>query len=391
MTYRRAAALLLAGAWASGASGQTTTLQEPDARLSEAYSFIQTVRALPDGRVMFADPLGQALVVADLDAQRADTLGRVGQGPQEYRQPDAVWPLPGDSTLVVDLGNGRLTAVAPDGTFAETWSIAQGEPGPSMVMALPRAVDGQGRIYVLGRPMPTRGGALPDSGAVLRLERGGGAPDTVATIKLEERRLNQSGGGGQQRVSVNPVPLSPADGWTVGMDGRIGVVRSADYHFEWIAPGGRVTAGPPVDYDPVRIGQAEKEEWARDQRNAGGGLAIRMTVEGGGAAQVSMSRGGADSGDDDPDLDQFDWPDVKPPFYDGLIPVDGRGRAWVRRHLDAGEPPMYDVFGSDARHVGSVVLPEGRRIVGFGDGVLYAVVLDEFDLNYLERYAIPAL
>lgn len=30
-----------------------------------------------------------------------------------------------------------------------------------------------------------------------------------------------------------------------------------------------------------------------------------------------------------------------------------------------------------------------RRVVGFGEGSVYVVSYDEFDLNYLERYALP--
>ncbi|MDH3223997.1 MAG: 6-bladed beta-propeller, partial [Gemmatimonadota bacterium] len=72
------------------ASGQAIPMESPDAVFAESFSVIQTVRELPDGRVLVADPLGQALVVIDFERQAGDTLGRVGQGPAEYRQPDAV-------------------------------------------------------------------------------------------------------------------------------------------------------------------------------------------------------------------------------------------------------------------------------------------------------------
>ena len=52
-----------------------------------------------------------------MDTGTADTLGRVGGGPGEYQQPDAVFPLPGDSTLLVDIGRTYLTVIGPDGTF----------------------------------------------------------------------------------------------------------------------------------------------------------------------------------------------------------------------------------------------------------------------------------
>ena len=65
----------------------------------EAFSFLNGVRELSDGRVLAADPLSQVVLRIDLDAGTADTLGGVGPGPQEYMEPDQVRPLTGDSTL----------------------------------------------------------------------------------------------------------------------------------------------------------------------------------------------------------------------------------------------------------------------------------------------------
>ena len=96
------------------------SLGTPTAVFPEDFGTIQTIRELADGRVLVADPLGGALFVVDMDAGTRTVIGTEGQGPGEYRQPDAVWPLPGDSTLLVDLGNGRLIALGPDLSFGET-------------------------------------------------------------------------------------------------------------------------------------------------------------------------------------------------------------------------------------------------------------------------------
>ena len=70
--------------------------------------------------------------------------------------------------------------------------------------------------------------------------------------------------------------------------------------------------------------------------------------------------------------------------------MDPAGRAWVRRHVDAGAPSTYDVFDGSGRRVGTVTLAHGSRVVGFGEEAVYVVSFDEFDLNYLERYPYPA-
>ena len=62
------------------------------------------------------------------------------------------------------------------------------------------------------------------------------------------------------------------------------------------------------------------------------------------------------------------------------------GELWVERHVPFGEPVTFDVFDESGRLSKKVVLPEGRQIIGFGRGTLYAVTVDEDGLQWLERY-----
>jgi hypothetical protein len=381
-------AIAIATAQPTAAQPREQRLTQPNATFPEAFSFVGGVRHLPDGRVLIADPLGQALVVADLDAGTADTIGRVGQGPAEYRQPDDVFPLPGDSTLLVDLGNGRLTVLGSSLAFGPTTPISrpghgQG-PGPgSMLFVLPRGVDAQGRVYFQSRGGVSPSGAFPDSAPIMRWDRTTDAVDSVGTVKLASVSVSSSGGANDRQVNARPVPLSPQDAWAVAPDGRVAVARSNPYRLDWIHPDGRIVRGPAVQYRPVPIRRADKEEWAESLSN---GLAIRVSVENG-RMQTNFSRGGAATSDG-PDLDGYDWPDHKPPFRAENIWVTPSGDAWVERSMPAGHPPAFDVFGMNGAIKGRVLLPAGRQIVGFGDGVVYAVRNDEYDLQWLERYEL---
>ena len=109
---------------APGVSAQLSA--DLEVEFPEGFGLLSNVRELPDGRVLVADPLGQILAALDMDAGTMDMWGREGGGPREYRQPDAVYALPGDSTLLVDLGNGRLMVIAPDGSFVRSRPIAVG-------------------------------------------------------------------------------------------------------------------------------------------------------------------------------------------------------------------------------------------------------------------------
>lgn len=357
-------------------------LDEPEAIFPEALSLVRGVRELPDGRLMVADPLSQVLLIADLDAGRADTLGGVGQGPSEYRQPDGLFALPGDSTLLVDLGNARLTVIGPAGEFGETMPITQGEPGRGgrFLIVMPSGVDGRGGLY-FRRFGGSPGAALPDSAPVLRYDRGDGAIDTVANVKLPTLVRSSSGGASNRSVNIRQRPMSPEDGWGVGSDGRIAVARADGYRLEWMHPDGRVVRGPTNPFTPVKIGRSEKEEWV--ERLQVGGLRMSLTVENG-ERRMSFSRGGG--GVDVPDIDSYDWPETKPAFEPNGVWVTPEGVVWLQRHVAAGERPLVDVFGADARLKARVRLPAGRRIVGFGAGTVYLIRTDDLGLQYLERY-----
>ena len=164
---------------------------ELEATYPDGFGFLETVRELSDGRVMAADPLGQVLVLWDVAGGTADTLGRLGSGPQEYRQPDAVFALPGDSTLVVDLGNARLISVGPDGSFGGSFPIVRPRDEGFPMNLMPRFVDRQGRIYFY-LSLYARG-QRPDSGAIARFDRRTETIDTLGYVRLPPTEFERVG------------------------------------------------------------------------------------------------------------------------------------------------------------------------------------------------------
>lgn len=384
-------ALVALAGWAAAcrdqgpAAGPQVEMGEPDAVFPETFALVRTVREMPDGRVLVADPMGQVLVLADLATGTADTLGGVGPGPDEYMQPDAVWPLPGGRTLLVDLGNSRLTELGADLEFESSRSFVIGDlaAGGPLVLAVPHAVDGEGRLYLRGFD-GNRSGV--DSAYVLRVDFESGAIDSVAHVATQTMTRTTTGSANNQNTSIRPVPLSPADAWGVAEDGRVVVAYATDYHVEWILPGDSTVAGPPVAYDPLPIGPGEKEEWQSAQ---GGSMSISMSASDVGMS-LQVSRGSA--GDSDDDLDALPWPEALPPFYAGEfnpVRIDPAGRAWVRVHTGASAPTAYDLFGASGEREARIRLLPGRRVVAFGSGVVYVVHADELGMESLERYALP--
>lgn len=341
----------------------------------EPFSYLSGVREMPDGRVLVADPVSQVLLSIDLESGSADTLGGVGRGPYEYLQPDQVFPLPGDSTLLVDLGNGRFMVIAPDCSFIETKPLVS-DRGP-MLTLIPRFVDAEGGIYFQRNEW--MGSARPnlDSDYVVRYDRRTGVLDTVAVLALPELVISGSG-------SSIP-PMTPRDDWAAGMDGAVAVVRASDYSVDWHRPDGTVVMGPPNTIEPFSVGEAEKErfvgEYGVDE------IALLRTTTSSGGMALRFIRG-VPGGLPERSIDDFEFPDVLPIFRHGRMMVSPEGHAWVERYMPAHSPPAFDVFDSEGVRLGAVQFPERRRLIGFGDRTVYVVRIDEVDLKWLERYRL---
>jgi streptogramin lyase len=371
-------ALLLPGA---SRAQQPVRLGEPEAIAAEPRGAITGLRVLRGGGVLVADGAESRLVRLSPDLSRATVIGREGQGPDEYRQPDGLFALPGDSTLMTDLGNGRLAVLSPDGSIVRTAPIARDGTDGGMLLVLPQGTDAEGGVWFTTRAGP--GMRLEDSLQVRRLDPMTGAIETVARLAPPPMRRSSGGGGDRQEERVMPIPFGPEDAWAVG-PGGLAIVRAEPYRLVRVRPDGAQVTGPEIDWDPVQVRRADREEWL----NAlSGGLMVMVTEENG-VRNTNFSRGGRPPG---LDIDAFEWPETKPAFAPRGTYVDFAGRVWVQRYVEAGAPSLYDVFGPDGRLSGQVELPEGRRLVGFSRDHVYLARTDELDFQWLERYPEPTV
>ncbi len=363
----------------AGQQPREVSLGTPTAAFKGEFSLIRGVREQADGSVLVADPIDAVLRRLDKGFTRADTIGRIGAGPDEYKQPEGIWPLPADSSLLVDLGNNRIAPMDARGRFGKTEPIVGGSPsGPEGIsVMLVGGVDAQGRMYY-------RAGRPGDSIPLVRRTRGGQTV-TLAMLKAAESKTTESGGPNNRSQQTVPVPMSPQDGWAVARDGTIFLVRSSDYHVEVLRPNGQRMRGAPVAYTPVRIDAAEKKAWA-DRNRREGGIGIQVQNRNG---QVSMGIGRIRPQGEDATPPDLPWPSVKPAFDPNGIVADSKGRVWVRREQRHDQPAVYDVFDGTGNRVGTVRFPAGRRLLSAGEGTLYVTRTDEDDLQYLERYALP--
>ena len=373
-------------------------LGEPEV-VSGDFGSVNDIRVRPDGSLLVADRTGGELVLVDLDLGTRTVVGGRGEGPGEYQAPSGIWPLPGDSTLLLDMANNRLTVLTPDLSFGATRPMLEVDPEGGVLMLNPRAIDGSGRMYTTNgfsmSLVSTGAGGGSDSIPVVRATLDDLTPDTVARLAPRSTaRVQMRSNQGNRIVTTQRTPYSSSDSWGVAPDGSVAVARAADYRLEWISSDGSVRSGAPVAWDAVPVGKAEKEAWVREQssrsvqtatfvRGGGGGVSPGSGI--GGAAARSMTFGAASD-----DVDDYEWPETLPAFTGGIL-IDPEGRAWLRRHQPVGAPWLYDIFTPDAEHAGVVEIAGETTVIGFGDGVVYATFRDEVDLVYIERYRLPEM
>jgi len=380
-----AATLVLAGALAPGRSlGQAppdVRLGAADAIAPEPFSLIKGLRELSDGRVLITDWIEQRLVVIDFARGSLEDVGRVGPGPREFRLPDRLLALPGDTTLLVDVGNGRLAVIAPTLEIVRTISIyAHGE---SYAMN-PHGADGRGVLYFQLSPFAIGRGAPSDSVAI---GRWGERADRVTFVgdRVLLKAYTSRPSGSRPRPGLPYVAFAKQDDWAVTSDGAVAVVRSSPYRVEWYGPGNRVLVGPAVAYTPIAVTADDRRREVRDFLR---GSYVSGRGNDGGAGHVSAAM------QSDQEIDRIaregDFAAEFPPFRGGAVWAAG-DHIWVQRAAGGAGPPSLDVFDRSGRRIASVALPAGRTVIGFGSGTLYATVTGADDLLTLERYRLPVL
>lgn len=350
----------------------------PERVLPHEFTQVRGFRELPDGRALIADRLDEKLVVADFAAGTVKVIGRTGAGPEEYRMPGGVLFWPGDSSLVFDEGNARLFIVGPDLKIHRSFS-AKRAGTPYTIYA--RGVDRAGRIY-FEVPAWAAGPNAPrtDSVTVARLDIRADRLEPVARI-LGSRALPP---GPRMRPSIPFVSFAPEDVWQVTPDGVLGIVRSKDYHIEWLG-NGPARAGRPVPFKAERVTRADKIEQARRfTANAS------MGGRGSGANAPSAASPTPASMLTDSSLNEMAdhdaFAETLPPFAARVPRISPEGVMWVERAQHGGEPARFDLFDQTGDRIGRVMLPAGRRLLGLGRGTLYLVATDESGIERVERY-----
>jgi hypothetical protein len=352
-------------------------LERPAARFPHDFSQLRGLRELSDGRVLVSDWIEEEVRALDFATGRSVTIGRTGAGPAEFHLPGRLVALAGDSTLLIDEGNGRLAIVGPDLRIHRSVS-AHRKGAPWQIN--PTGADADGRLYfeIPGwAALPA--GSPNDSVVVARWHPRTDVMDTVGRVRSYSMVLKE-----RREPGIPYVIFAPQDAWAVVPGGRVVFVRSADYRLEWREADGRRVRGAPNRVRALPVTAADRTEYVRrfvtTSAMGGRGTAGLVHAPAELSSPARIARMVATS----------DFASERPPFPPGAARATPEGEVWVERSVAAGAPRTFDLFDAGGRLRARVSLPSGRRLLGFGRGTLYAAATDDSGIEILERFLRPS-
>ncbi|MEI6738672.1 MAG: hypothetical protein WCK74_00025 [Gemmatimonadaceae bacterium] len=331
---------------------------------------VRGIRELSDGRLIVLVREPRAILLLDSAGGSSRQIGRLGDGPGEYRSPAQIFALGNDSTLVIDGANRKWYLMARDRMVSlpsalEQWRLREfvmvhGADAQGNLLQMLGLIDRAAREVWQTSPEPqwARRSAL-----LVRLPNG--------RIRTVDTLRGQYAVAVSRKLVVNQRamfyfgitnPLQSYEQATLFPTGEIAIAHLAPYRIDWVSRDGSVRRGPVVPDAPVLVTAAVKQRYADDwKRNDDGTPVLRAK-------------------------DFPPWPAVVPPFLASALVAGTDGLLYVTRSRSAVSKPLeIDVFDSTGRRIGTAKLPEGSRLLAVTPRGWYVAMGNENDEETLVR------
>jgi hypothetical protein len=310
------------------------------------------ITRLPDGGVLVSDRALHALRFFNAEGQFVRAVGRKGTGPGEFEYIATAWRC-GESLFVEDIGGGRVSVHALDGTLRRAMPTAEFAGGTE---ALSSACNADGRFVHHGwYPYREEQTGRQRSPVPVWLASADGS-DRVELGEVAGPEYNAYGYG------AGPALLGRTPQLAIGRRAvYVGTADSGVVHVYSLAgaPGGERR----LPGSPRRVTEADLERVKRLDSMGQSALQQRQTRE-----EWAL-----------------DTPPATLPAYDALV-VDADDHLWVRRHPAANEERVeWIVFDTDGTHIATVPLPALLTVHEIGRDYIAGIVQDPFSGTHAVR------
>lgn len=335
----------------------------------QQFGLIAGIDVDADGHIYVLDQQSQSVRVFGPDGTFLREMGGPGGGPGELGQ--GVFGLlltAGDTVLVPDPAQARITRYAPDGTVVESTplNVANGIP-MRWELTPERTLINQVRTF----PVPPQPGQPPSEMRDWLLVRAsdGSVRDTIMELPVGQTFQFQQGGARIRLFEPEPV-------WTLATDGRIIFGMNSEYRLNVLDASGQLQRIITFPYERRPVTEADQAAFRE---------AIQEAWQNAGVPPAAM----------DQLLAGLSFAETYPAFANLIGGPDGT--VWVQHVRTAEEVAAaggefdaqdvgasdFDVFDPEGRFLGVLGLPDRFqpwRIIG---NRIYGVWRDDLDVQHV--------
>jgi hypothetical protein len=320
-------------------------------------------KRLEDGRIVVTDELAHQLKFFAADGTLLHAVGREGEGPGEFGYMWSVERFAGDSLMVYDYSQRRVSILDSDGSFGRSFPVAfgpnywaQGVLRDSLVF-LASPGEGRRRTDITG---------LYWDSTFFILYRGPDLPiDTIGRYALSE----QPGlGAGQPR----PYHFGHRMQFALAHD-RFYMGQSLTYEIGRYTARGELTGLIRRAHVAVPV-TAERKAIFRE------GYAAVVQAEEGNLSADQLEQALTF-------IDDADYPDHFPAY--SALRVDHSGNLWVEEYRAFTEPQsLWSVFDPEGRWLTTVRMPDGLQVLDIGADFVLGFIRDDVGLDRVALFEL---
>ena len=327
----------------------------------DPYRFdgIDDVTRRPDSTIIVADA-SASLRFFDKHGQFLHAVGRRGAGPGEYRVISMMRHIHGDSLLIWDFGNLRVTVLAPDGKYERSMR----SPG-TLESFFARDVFADGTLLGQHDEGFTQEnsvtGVRQDTSAVVRAAPGSDLMDTLALVTTASSYVS-----GGEHFLVRSIPYA-AEIAAIAAGGGAYIASTAQFDVDYYNPAGQLARIVRLDRSPAAIDATARKDFI--------------------AARLAHARDDADRARIAASYEDLPFPDHFPAF--SALAVDVDSNLWVSSFTTSDSlPTPWTIFDPEGRLLAKTVTPAHFTVSEIGSNDIIGVRADSLGIEQVQVLGI---